>query len=91
MVAEWNKNMSTAFVPGWILYLDESMSIWTNRWTYPGWVFCPRKIHPIGNKYHTVCCGVCGILFKIEMVEDKQQPAELPSDPKAKKTKALLL
>ena len=31
MVAEWNKNMATAFVPGWILCLDESMSIWTNR------------------------------------------------------------
>ena len=91
MVQEWNTNMAAAFVPGWILCLDESMSIWTNRWTCPGWVFCPRKPHPIGNEYHTICCGLCGILFKVEMVEGKQRPIELPCDPKTKKTKALLL
>ena len=78
MVAEWNKNMATAFVPGWILCLDESMSIWTNRWTCPGWVFCPRKPHPIGNEYHTICCGVCVIIFKIKMIEGKQRSVVLP-------------
>ena len=36
MVSEWNRNMKEAFVPGWILCLDESMSIWTNRWTCAG-------------------------------------------------------
>ena len=91
MVAEWNKNINDVFVAEWILYLDKSMSIWTNRWTCPGWVFCPRKPYPIGNEYHTIYCGVCGILFRMEMVEGKQRPAELPSDPKTKKTMALLL
>jgi len=39
MVAEWNANMALQFIVGWIVFLDESMSIWTNRWTCPGWVF----------------------------------------------------
>ena len=31
MMSKWNKNMKQAFVPGWIVYLDESISIWTNQ------------------------------------------------------------
>ena len=71
MVKEWNQNMKDVFTAGWITCLDESMSIWTNRWTCPGYVFCPRKPHPFGNEYHTIACGLCGILFGIEMVEGK--------------------
>ena len=53
------------------------MSGWLNKWTCPGWVFCPRKPHPFGNEYHTICCGLSGILFDMEMVEGKDQPKEL--------------
>ena len=74
MISEWNWNMARSFVPGWILCLDESMSIWFNRWTCPGWVFCPRKPHPFGNEYHTACCGLTGILFSLELVEGKDRP-----------------
>lgn len=48
-----------------------------NRWTYPGWVYCPRKPHPFGNEYHTACCGVSGIMFTMEMVEEKDRCWEL--------------
>ena len=91
MVEEWNKLMREVFIPGWINCLDESMSIWSNKWTCPGYVFCPRKPHPFGNEYHTICCGICGILFGVEMVEGKDQPSELPSDHKSEKTSNLLL
>ena len=91
MVKEWNKNMAKVFTCSWVACLDESMSIWTNRWTCPGWVFCPRKPHPIGNEYHTICCAMSSILFRIEMVEGKGRPNELPSDPRTKKTQGLLL
>ena len=70
------------------------MSIWTSRWTCPGWVFCPRKPHPFGNEYHTVCCCMSGVLYRVEMVEGKDHPAEIPRDPIEKKygkTVALLL
>eukprot|EP00804_Cyclotella_cryptica_P001269 CCRYP_012764-RA/>CCRYP_012764-RA protein AED:0.37 eAED:0.03 QI:0/0/0/0.5/1/1/4/0/472 len=60
LIVEWNKNMAEAFSPGWILCLDESMSIWHSRWTCPGWVFCPRKPHPFGNEYHSACCAGIG-------------------------------
>ena len=91
MILAWNNNMAVVFTSGWITCLDESMSIWTSKWTCPGWIFCPRKPHPIGNEYHSICCGVCGIMFAIELVEGKTRPKELPTDPKTKKTTCLLL
>jgi len=87
IVQEWNKWMAENFVPSWINCLDESMSIWTNRWTCPGWVFCPRKPHPFGNEYHSICCCLSGIMYRVEMVEGKDHPREMcahPSDDKGK-------
>ena len=80
MISLWNANMAEIFSPGWACCLDESMSIWFNRYTCPGWVFCPRKPHPWGNEYHTIGCGVCGIMFGIEMVEGEHAP-KIPADP----------
>ena len=76
MITAWNANMAANFSAAWILCLDESMSIWHNRFTCPGWVFCPRKPYPFGNEYHSACCGKSGIMFSIEMVEGKDKPAE---------------
>jgi hypothetical protein len=94
MIAAWNENMKSLFLPGWVTCLDESISIWFSRYTCPGWVFCPRKPHPFGNEYHTHCCGITGILFAMEMVEGKDRPSEL-GDPKFEssygKTGGLLL
>jgi hypothetical protein len=73
IIQAWRSNMSAFFRPSWIVCLDESMSIWTSRWTCPGWVFCPRKPHPFGNEYHTICCGETGILFDFELVEGKDR------------------
>ena len=77
MIQSWNINMALVFVVSWITCLDESMSIWYNRWTCPGWVFCPRKPHPFGNEWHTACCGMTRILFSIELVEGKDRPREM--------------
>ena len=77
MIELWNQNMTECFSPGWIVCLDESMSIWHNRWTCPGWVYCPRKPHPFGNEYHDIACGLSKILFRILMVEGKDQPQEV--------------
>ncbi len=77
-----------------MLCLDESMSIWFQRWTCPGWVFCPRKPHPFGNEYHTACCGLSGVLFSMEMVEGKDRPRQLGPqefDDEGGKTCGLLL
>ncbi len=69
LISTWNEHMHTIFSAAWALCLDESMSIWFNQWTCPGWVFCPRKPHLFGNEYHTACCGLSGIMFSMEMVE----------------------
>lgn len=72
----WNTNMSSVFVPSWVSCLDESMSPWTSRWTCPGWMYVPRKPHPMGNEYHTIACGVNGILYQFELVEGKDTPRQ---------------
>ena len=79
MITEWNRNVNCVFVPRWAVCLDESLSIWTKKWTCPGWVFCPRKPHPFGNEYHSICCGLCAIMFGIDLVEGRDHPPELPS------------
>ena len=74
MVDEWNKNMVQQFTPSWVSCLDKSMSPWTNKYTCPGWMFVPRKPHPFGNEYHSVCCSMSGIMWGMELVEGKDAP-----------------
>ena len=72
----FNDLMEQIFVAGWVVCLDESMSPWTNMFTCPAFVFCPRKPYPKGNEYHTIADGLSGILFKLEMVEGQDEPPE---------------
>lgn len=77
MLQEWQKHINEIFIPSWVSCLDESMSIWTNKYTCPGFVFCPRKPKDKGNEYHTICCGLTGIMFGWEIVEGKDRPRHL--------------
>ncbi len=77
MIKMWNGNINEHFKSGYINCLDESMSVWHNRYTCPGWMYVPRKPHPFGNEYHTICCGLCGIMFGIHLSEGKDRPEEL--------------
>ena len=63
MIHAWNWHMSDAFLAGWVSCLDESMSIWTSRWTCPGFMFVPHKPHTVRNEYHTIVDGLCGIFL----------------------------
>jgi hypothetical protein len=68
LVQAWNENMAINFSPGWISCLDESMSIWPNKYSCPGYMFVPRKPWPFGNKNHTIVCGVFKILYNLEQL-----------------------
>ena len=86
--------MRKIFNSGWVVCLDESMSQWTRQWTCPGFVYCPRKPHPKGNEYHTIADGKSGILFELELVEEKDEPPEMYEKKKFKEfgvTAGLLL
>ena len=39
-------------------------------------MFVPQKPHPMGNEYHSICCGLSGVMYAIEMVEGKDKPVE---------------
>jgi hypothetical protein len=32
----------------------------------------------MGNEYHTVCCGIGGIMFSVELVEGRDRHPEFP-------------
>jgi Transposase IS4 len=76
LIAAWNDNMFANFSPGWISCLDESMMTWTNKYSCPGFMFVPRKPHPFGNEWHTICCGLSTIMFAVELVEGKDRPPQ---------------
>ena len=73
MMQAWNNNMVSIFKASWASCLNVSMSIWFNQWTCPVF-FCPRKLHPYGNEYHTIFCAICGIMYRFELVMGKDSP-----------------
>ena len=77
MIDTWGSNMNNAFAPGYMNCLDKSMSMWTNKFTCPGYMFVPCKPWPFGNEYHTVCCCLSGIMWGIDLVEGKDRPQQL--------------
>ena len=77
MVEVWGMNMKDNFLPGYMNCLDESMSVWTNKFTCPGFMFVPRKPWLFSNEYHTVCCCSSGIMWGIDLVEGKDRPQQL--------------
>ena len=46
LLTAFNSHTQECFAPGWINCLDESMSLWTNQWTCPGWMLVPQKHIP---------------------------------------------
>ena len=76
MLQMWNDHADEALSSGWIARVDESMSIWFQRRARPGWMLVPRKPHPFGNEHHAACCGLSGTLFRLEIVEGKDEPPE---------------
>ena len=77
MLEAWWTNMKDNFLPGYMNCLDESMSMWTNKFTCPGFMFIPHKPWPFGNEYHTVCCCSSGIMWGIDLVKGKDRPQQL--------------
>jgi hypothetical protein len=73
----WNDNLYQIFIVAWIVCLDESISLWTNMWTCPGYLLCPQKPWGTGNESHTIVCGVCSIIFDMKMLEGKGQAKKL--------------
>ena len=76
MLRESQMHFTELFIPSWVSCLDESMSTWTNKYTCPSFVVCPQKPKDKGNEYHTICCGLTGIMFGWEIVEGKDRPRQ---------------
>ena len=70
-------NMVSCFMPRWANCLDKSMSLWTNKFSCPGFMFIPRKPWSFGNEYHMVCCCATGIMWGIDLVEGRDCPCQM--------------
>ena len=75
LIDAFNEHMSESYFPSWLNCLDESMSSWLSKFC-PGFMCVPRKPHPFGNEYHTICDGDGGkpILWRVKLVEGKDRP-----------------
>ena len=74
LMSTWNNNMYKHYIPSWICCLNESVLIWTNQLTCPGWIFIPCKPHLFGNEYHTIADDLTSILFGVKIVQGKDAP-----------------
>jgi hypothetical protein len=74
-IAAFNDHYSDNYNPSWLNCLDESMNVWLDKYC-PGFMVVPRKPHPCGNEYHTICDGddKRPILWRMELVEGKDRP-----------------
>ena len=74
-IEAFNDHYSEKYDPSWLSCLDESMNVWLDKYC-PGFMVVPRKPHPEGNEYHTICDGDEGrpILWRMELVEGKDRP-----------------
>ena len=77
MLKAWGSNMVSCFMPGWANCLDESMSIWMNKFSCPDFMFIARKPWPFGNEYHMVCCCARGIMWGIDLMEGNDCPHQM--------------
>ena len=65
---------------GQVTFLDKSVSPWTDKFACPGHMCVSRKPWLIGNKYHTICCCLSGIMYLVEIVEGKECPPQKPNE-----------
>ncbi len=77
MIGAFNDHYEREYSPAWLSCLDESMNTWLNKFC-PGFMICPRKLHPFGNKYHSIAdsdeSGQHPIMWRVRLVEGKDQP-----------------
>jgi hypothetical protein len=77
MIEAFNEHYEREYSPAWISCLDELMNSWLNKFC-PGFMVCPRKPWPFGNKYHSIADGDENghnpIMWKIRLVEGKDRP-----------------
>ncbi len=71
--------MADKYFSSWWNCLDESMQMCLNPYN-PSWMVVPRKPHPFGNEYHTICDGEFGlenpIMWHVKLQEGKDWPAK---------------
>ena len=62
LIEGFNHNMTHTFTASWIVCVDESMVVFSNKYA-PGWIAVKRKPHPMGNEYHTTACCQSKVIF----------------------------
>ena len=61
--------MAAHFDLSWVSVIGGSIQECIDRYTFPGWMFVPRKPHPFVNKYHKIACAKSKVIYNVDMVE----------------------
>ena len=77
MINNLNVHYLENYTPSWISCLDESMNSFLDR-SCPGFMSVPRKIHPLGNGYHSIVDRYEGnpMMYWIKIQEGKDRPKD---------------
>ena len=70
-IVAWNDHIQKLIIPSCVSWFYESMSIWMNKFIFPGFVFCSLKTHPKGKKYYSVCCSESCIVYGCVIVKGR--------------------
>jgi hypothetical protein len=77
MIEAFNKHYEREYSSKWLSCHDESMNSWLNKFC-PGFMVCPPKLWPFGNKYHSIADGDKNghnpIMWRIRLVEGQNWP-----------------
>ncbi len=77
MIGAFNQHFEREYSPAWLSCLDELMNSLLNKFC-PGFMICPRKLHPFANEYHSIAdsnkSGQHPIMWRVQLVEGKDQP-----------------
>ena len=74
MINAFNQHNERKYSPVWLSCIDKSMNSWLNNFC-PGFMVCPQKTWPFGNKYHSIADsnknGHNHIMWCVQLVKGK--------------------
>ena len=71
VINEWNHQIKIFFILYCISWLDESIYVWINKFTFPEILFCSSKTHPKANEYHDIYFFESGIMYGWDIVKGR--------------------
>ena len=77
IINNFNEHYLDNYTTSWLSCLDESMNYFLDKFC-PGFMIVTRKLHPLGNEYHSIADGDEGyhVMYQIKIQKWKDRPKD---------------